>query len=105
MINEKIYDKLGNEIVPGCFITYASEQGDSPVLKIGRVTKISTKERKTFGGKTFTEYRIQCHSIENWSGKTLQEKKGTLMFPERIVVIDRLAIKKEYLDLLNSVEL
>jgi hypothetical protein len=97
----EVLDKLGKPITEGCFIAYGHALGRCAGLRIGKVLKVAPRV-KTYGsdsGVSITVWGID----DEWSHSpvTLCKTKGTLLFPDRIVVLDREQVRKEYRDLLD----
>jgi hypothetical protein len=100
------YDKLGRQIKQDSYIVYASTYCDSSALKIGKVIKVLVKERLDINGQIiFTEYCITVIGVDEHSSFGLRlSRKGTLQFPDRIIVIDEVQVPEEYLKLLRDIK-
>jgi hypothetical protein len=101
----KIYDKLGQEITVGSIIAYGHAIDRSAALRIGKVLAIKEKKDSwTYTkGVSITVWGVD----DDWSrhAPRLLTKKGTLAFPERIIVLDETKLKPEYRDLLAKATL
>ncbi len=96
-------DKLGQPILPGSIIAYGHALGRCAGIRIGKVTKVAQKEDEYY--KTL-HCRITVRGVDDdWESRPpqLTTKKGTLMFPERIIVLDPTKIPDTHKELLNSV--
>jgi hypothetical protein len=94
-----IYDKLGREIKPGDYIVYGHLLGRCAGLKVGKVVVIKPVPKDQFG-----ESRITVMGVDDgWGDRKprLDSKKGTLQFPDRILVVEKSSLPKKYLDLLD----
>jgi hypothetical protein len=104
-------DKMGQPILVGSFIVYGTLLGRCAALKIGRVEKI----RATWGGGGWArvgtdeypltpEWHITVRSVDDsWSHcpAKASQKLGTLMFPNRMLVIPQSMVTAEYLTMLG----
>lgn len=105
----EVRDKIGQEIQPGSYIAYGHALGRCAGLRIGRVLKVEAWEEEPWRGsdKWVAVYRIQVQGVDNESSyqePRLTSKKGTLQFPDRIIVLDKAKVSSAYLDLLEGVE-
>lgn len=85
-----ILDKIGQPITEGCFIAYGHALGRCAGLRIGKVIKVGIKTVTGYYGPVEHHYRITVHGVnDDWSGQPskLCSKKGTLLFPDRIIVL------------------
>lgn len=89
-------DKLGREITPGAMIVYGHALGRCAGLQIGRVLAIKQVPETNYWGKEpkmawrITVIGIDDHGYGNQKPPELNTRKGTLQFPERIIVLDEL---------------
>lgn len=97
-------DKLGRIISPGSLVVYGSLLGRCAALRVGRVLKIRAIKRAWSRKDDDIDWRILVQGIDDkWSyhPAKLCEKKGTLMFPDRMIVVDASALPAEYRRLLE----
>ena len=95
------YDKMGQPISVGCFIVYGTLLGRCAALKIGRVEKIRCVKSWSYRDQQF---RIAVRSVDDsWSHTDPKQsaKVGTLMFPDRMLVLPEVMLKPEYRALLS----
>lgn len=103
----EVYDKLGKRIEPGCIIVYGTLLGRCAALRVGKVVAV-----KSVGGNP-NEWvngnaRITVHGIDDsWANEEpkLNNKKGTLQFSERCLVLDEMMISPKYKRLLETVKI
>jgi len=117
-----ILDKIGQEIIPGCIIAYGHALGRCAGLRLGKVIKLSCRIKPAFANyPERREYRITVHGLDddsydtnepnltNWRGEKYQakllEKKSTLQFPSRVVVLNEKLLPEDFRKLLASVEI
>ncbi len=124
-ISGPILDKIGQPITPGCIIVYGHALGRCAGLRLGKVLKVSgTTEEIHYQDAPKTvrfEYRISVWGLDDdWLDPNdpervtrrlgeerkakLLEKRSTLQFATRVLVIDINSLSKEVQDLFNSVE-
>ena len=92
---EPIFDKIGQEIKPGCYIAYGHALGRCAGLRIGMVLAAERNVDEKLSGKRET-YRITIWGVDGeWTRRepVLLSKKSTLQFPERIIVLPSLPEK------------
>ena len=101
---EIVLDLIGQPILVGSFISYGSLIGRAAGLQIGKVIAIKIVVPEN---SYDSRYRITVQGIEfrtwrkpNWNVL----RKGTLLFPNRIVVLDPAKIPSEVLSLLDNAE-
>ncbi len=102
----EIRDKLGQLIIPGCYIAYGHALGNCSGLRIGKVIKVTKKPITRYHKSEEFEYRITVQGVhDDWSWKApeLTNKKGTLQYPDRIIVLDESAVPEKYTSLLKEV--
>lgn len=90
-MTQPILDKLGQEIKAGDYIAYGHALGRCAGLRIGRVVappkRVPHKWRDDEETFRITIWGVDQESIvEDWRG--LLSKKSTLMFPDRLIVLD-----------------
>lgn len=98
------FDKIGKEITIGCFIAYGHALGRSAGLRIGRVLAIKSPvegdcDNQFYGGG----WRITVIGIDDdWAHNAirLNNRKGILQFPKRMLVLDQ--VPENYRILLES---
>ena len=88
-----VVDRIGREITNGCFIAYGHLLDRSAGIRLGRVESVNEKKNKGNGysdGTTLTVLGIN----QDWGGSAkkdhLLEKRSTLLFPDRTIVLDTL---------------
>lgn len=87
-------DKAGREITVGSFVAYAHALGRSAGLRIGRVLAIKApaegdRDAHFYGGA----WRITVIGVDDdWTHRPpeLNQRKGVLQFPKRMLVLDQL---------------
>jgi hypothetical protein len=102
-MNKPIVDKLGQVIVPGCYIAYGHALGRCAGIRVGKV--LAAKRVKSEYTDE-SEYRITVQGVEDdWHSEkpTLCERKGTLRFPERTIVIHPAIVPPNFKELLDDV--
>lgn len=97
-------DKLGQEIKVGHYIAYGHAMGRSAGLRIGRVHAIkhTPKERMYHGD---SGWRITVQGVDDdWNHRKpeLCKRMGTLLFPDRVIVLDVRHIPEQHLALLSD---
>lgn len=100
-------DKLGKDILPGCFVVYGS--GDR-MLRIGKVLGIKTwQETRRFvtGDVTDTRHRVTVRGITDYYFRSplLNSKNGEIEEMSRLLVLDGETLPRDYYDLLEPVPL
>lgn len=82
-------DKLGRDFGPGDFIAYGHALGRCAGLRIGKVLDIKQAIPKAYG-YTDSNWRITVVGVDDdWGSRPVELcKKGTLMFPSRILKLD-----------------
>lgn len=112
-------DKLGKDITVGCAIVYGHALGRCAGLRIGKVLKIEyewhedvwvehwqTKEKRLHSPAHYT-YKIKVWGTDDdyggFYGVKLNTSSGTLLYPDRIIVVDYNTLPKEYIELLAPV--
>lgn len=100
----EFYDKIGQRIVPGSIIAYGHAMGRCAGIRIGKVIKTQWKDVEKYSYSP--SCRITVHGIDDdWSSQPpkLALKKGTLMFPDRIIVLNPSTIPSAYQCLLDDI--
>lgn len=105
-MSDKILDKLGNEIKPGCYIVYGHALGRCAGLRMGKVLAVATKP-PPYG--IILGYKITVWGVDDdWSYSNRQpqllSKKSTLQFPDRMIVLDHSMIPKNIMELFDSIK-
>jgi hypothetical protein len=96
-----ILDKIGQPITEGCIIAYGHALGRCAGIRIGKVVKLS-RQAKAHGDV----FRITVHGVDDdWTHYPLKltNKKGTLQFPDRIIVLDPAIVPAKFMSLLEEV--
>lgn len=97
-----IFDKIGQEIKPGSYIVYGHALGRCAGLRIGKVIKIDEFKENRWGR---IGCRISVRGVnDDWKHDPIKltQKLGTLLFPNRIVVLAPELVPQDYRDLLDS---
>jgi len=106
-MSDVILDKLGQEIIEGCIIAYGHALGRCAGIRIGRVVKAEMKYETGWDGKLKVSPRITVQGVDDdWAGRNMElaSRKGTLMYPDRIIVLDPEVVPERFLDLLCPVQ-
>jgi hypothetical protein len=102
-------DRLGADIVVGSYIAYGHALGRCAGLRIGKVTAIKEAHvedswyRRAPHGEP--EWRITVQGVDDdWNTREpeLCKRKGTLMFPSRMVVLAYDNLPATYQNLLRN---
>jgi hypothetical protein len=101
-------DRVGNPIQPGSYIVYSFLLGQSAALKVGKVLRVWAVD----GDRSWQSgQRIRVVGVEKRYGGHdghglgyVVNKPGTLMFPDRCLVIPEESLDRETFDLLKDVE-
>lgn len=125
-IDVPILDRVGQPITPGSLIAYGHALGRCAGLRLGKVLKVTgwiiPAIQSTFHNyPERREYRLTIHGIDDdsfdinqpdqvsWRGEKydikLLDKKSTLQFPSRVVVLDPQMVPQAYRDLFDTVSL
>jgi hypothetical protein len=98
----KPLDKLGKPISVHDYIVYGHALGRCAGLRVGRVLAvIESKQQSAFD----SGWKLTVIGVEDdWASQEVKlcSRKGTLMFPNRTVVVDSTNLPKNYLKMLNS---
>lgn len=97
-------DRLGRDIVVGSYLAYGHALGRCAGLRIGKVTAIKLAAEKRYYGNE-PDWRITVIGVDDdWNHRTpeLCKRKGTLMFPDRMVVLDFDKLPERYQRLLEK---
>lgn len=91
-------DKAGREITIGAYIVYGHALGRCAGLQFGRVLNIKHTGEGKQNPWDDSPWRITVIGVDDhgygWQKEPeLNRRKGTLMFPERIIVLDTLPEK------------
>jgi hypothetical protein len=103
------FDKTNREIHVGDFIVYGHALGRCAGLRIGKVLKIKEKE-SCWGDKILKGFSITVIGIDDdWADSPYMHSEpklcshvGHLLYPNRIIVVDRRNVPQNYLSLLDS---
>jgi hypothetical protein len=101
-------DKIGQEIVVGSWIAYGHALGRCAGLRIGKVLKLKEEDNKDYFGKINEYcpkiYRITVQGIDDdWKHNEPHLcNKGTLQFPERIIVLADWLVPSSYKNLIKE---
>lgn len=100
-MENKVVDKVGQEIVVGGYIAYAYMEGYSVGLRIAKVTAI--KQAKAYDSDTEPRYHFTVLAISDAYGNPrLLSKKTTIQSNDKIVVLSPEQVPQTYKDLLNA---
>ena len=103
-MNEAL-DKLGRPITKGCYIIYGTLLGRSAALRIGRVCNVRWIGKDADKYRYHEHWSITVHGLDdswNFRPAKANERRGTLLFPERTVVIDPSFIPEKALSMLQE---
>jgi hypothetical protein len=102
-------DKSGREIKLGDLIVYSAALGRSAILQYGKILNIKFKPDRVHNPSTrdwedaeSPRYRVQG-VYTTWDGVAALNQQGTLLFSDRILVIQRDQIPNAELNLLDTV--
>jgi hypothetical protein len=104
------FDKTNKEIHVNDYIVYGHALGRCAGLRIGKVLKIKEKESR-WGQETIKSFSITVIGVDddwvNYSPYTNSEPKlcshvGHLLYPNRIIVLDKSNVPEKYIELLES---
>jgi|SRR6185437_575849 len=98
-------DKCGTPITTGAFISYGHALGRCAGLRIGKVLNIKW-ERKGYSGDS--NWKITVWGVDDdWSAQKVKlcQTRGTLQFPERIIVLPPSMVPEKFKKLLEPVTL
>lgn len=96
--NEVFTDKLGKPITPGSYIAYGHALGRCAGLRIGMVLEIKRKKEPEYL-HSYSTVRITVIGIDDdWDHEPpkLNGRIGTLMFPNRTIVLSPKSLPPEY---------
>lgn len=108
-VNEPILDKIGQPITEGSIIAYGHALGRCAGIRIGKVLKAERKQELNWDDKPTgkTVVRITVMGVDDdWSHREMEltSRKGTLQFPERIIVLDPAKVPATFMTLLEQVK-
>lgn len=96
-------DKLGREIKVGSIVVYGHAMGRSAGLRIGKILSVIKKSKDHNGRQQWSFNVIGVDDdFEGFFGIKLNDRKGTLLFRDRIIVIDPEQLPTEYFQLLKD---
>ena len=92
-------DKLGQEITVGSIIAYGHSYGRSTGMAIGKVLSLEILE-----DRLYDSHHIRVIGISDFWGDTpkLNLRPGTLIHPDRIIVLADSQVPENYRQLLDS---
>lgn len=104
-----VFDKIGQHIQVGSIVAYGHALGQCAGIRIGKVLEMYLPPVPDWRARRYDEQiRIKVHGVDDdWNHREpdLCKKTGTLMFPERIIVLDPETIPVKIRRLLDSVTL
>lgn len=97
-------DKIGYPIVVGDWIAYGHALGRCAGLRIGKVLKITERKAAWTRERTWSITVIGVN--DDWSFKDpgVCSRVGTLMFPNRTIVLKPEQVPARYVELINEWE-
>lgn len=103
-----IVDKVGQKIEVGSLVVYGHALGRCAGLRIGKVLRIEEAKKgySSWDGDTPEGVKITVWGIDDdWDHKEIKlcSTRGTLFFPNRILVLDESAVRQDFRDLLAPV--
>jgi hypothetical protein len=105
-------DKVGDEITVGCWIAYGHALGRCAGLRIGKVLAFKEWDNLRFDNSINTyepkKYRITVIGIDDdWCSQEphVNDRKGTLQFPNRTLVLSDSQVPELYKNLMSNAEL
>lgn len=102
--DKRVFDLVGQEITPGCFIAYAISESSSASLSIGKVIKAETIVAQRYGHPyRKTILQVQGARSHYSTEPHLLSKPSTLQYPKNTVVLKKEGLSKEWLKLYEDV--
>lgn len=109
-MNGIAYDKLGAPITVGSIIAYGHALGRCAGVRIGKVLAVKQIQLEDWQHsrndyKSKVEWRITVLGVDDdWNHREVElcKKKGTLMFPNRIIVLDPQRVPAKIRDLFKE---
>lgn len=97
-------DRLGQPIHEGDYIIYGHALGTSAGLQLGLILEIRTVQEDSYSSKSGDPRFVVVGVDQDWKKEKpkLCSRKGTLLFPERILVVQRGQVSTDCLDLLDE---
>lgn len=103
-------DRLGRDITPGCYIAYGHALGRCAGLRIGKVLEVKEAKLQAWQSPRHPDadpdWRITVMGVDDdWNHRApeLCKRKGTLMFPDRMIVLDFDKLPATYQQLLENI--
>lgn len=100
-------DRLNRDIVVGSYIAYGHARGRCAGLRIGKVLAVKKVEPHPWNNYQLQpEWRITVMGVDDdWNHRLAElcKRKGTLMFPDRMIVLDFDKLPETYQNLLRNV--
>jgi len=101
---EPVLDKCGQPITVGAYIIYGHALGRCAGLRIGKVLALK-KRRENYTGDPGVSITVMGVNDDYWVREIgLCNKKGTLMYPNRVVVVPKSMIPETHRELLKDVK-
>jgi hypothetical protein len=94
-------DKLGQEITEGCWIVYGHAEGRHAALRIGKILKISIDNTGRYAPDRITVRGID-DDYTSRKKLSLSSRVGTLMFPDRMIVVPDDKVPESYRKLMQD---
>lgn len=99
----KVLDKAGNEIKIGDFIVYGHALGRCAGLRYGKVLEFKETEISPWNKNKTTHLKVIGVDDDWIESIRLNERPGTLQFPEsRVLIVSENQIPARFLELLKS---
>jgi hypothetical protein len=99
-------DKIGQPIVVGSYIAYGHALGRCAGIRVGKVLAVKYKPAADYQGPGADgEWRITVIGVDDdWDfrGVHLCERKGTLQFPSRMIVLASELVPARFRELMDG---
>jgi hypothetical protein len=98
-----VRDKVGQVISPGSYIVYGHALGRCAALRIGKVLEVRARE-KTYASDSGVSIVVRGIN-DDWGsyvGPRLNERDGTLLYPNRVIVLATGIVPLTYLHLFGD---
>ena len=101
------YDAVGQEIQVGSIVAYSTRSSCQAHLNIGKIVKFHVSKDEWSGNETttFIVKGITSSWYRQDNGKLVANKgTGNLIYPERMIVLDKAKVSAEQLICLDSIK-